>query len=168
LSRGIVHLSVVITGNGEDRRGVALVRFIELGIIVVMRAGELNDIADVITELSRGCASQSGYHLVGHVRLKFSILDAAGVAQDVANHLACIRDVLGNGLKIVAQKVVVGREAQWLRQRLISGVSVGEGVESTHTSMRLRLTLLDVGADCAWFQHNDGLLRVRIRTRRTK
>ena len=82
LSGGIVDLSVVIAGDREDGRSVLLVGLIELGVVVVVRAGEVDDVAYVIAELrriARFCQGQATISL-GDIGLELAILDTAGVA----------------------------------------------------------------------------------------
>ena len=146
----IVHFPVVIARNRKNRRGIALIRLVELRVVVVVRAGEVHHVANVIAELRRIRAigaAQGIDHSVGDVGLKFAVLNAAGVAQYMEDHLVGRADMLRDILKMVAQSVVVRRKAEWLRQRLIACVSMREGIERTHTGMRLRMALFNVGTN---------------------
>ena len=78
---GIVDLAVVVAGDGEDRRSVSLVGLVKLGVVVVVQAGEVDDVAHVIAE-QRGVFSgfrEGRHHLIRDVGLKLAVLNAAGV-----------------------------------------------------------------------------------------
>ncbi len=151
----IVNLPVMISGNGEDRRGVALVRLIELRIVIIVRSGEVDHVANVIAELRRVCARRSQFldHLLGHMGLKLGILNPSGISHHVENHFPGIGDVLGHCLEVVGQSVIVRGKAQRLGQGLVAGITVREGTERSHAGVRLRLAFFEMWSNLAGLHH---------------
>ena len=119
------------------------VRLVKLRVIIIGRAGEIDDVADMIAEqrLAAVAAGQMLEHLVGDIALKFAVLHAAGIADDMKRELAVVADRLGDLGKLVGvgQVVVVGRQSQRARQRLKAGVAMADGMQRAYAGMRLRM-----------------------------
>src|SRR5579872_1142654 len=141
----------MVAGDRENRRRVMGVRFVELRIVFVVHAGEVHDIADVIAELWHRplAGGQAVDHALGNMPLKFSVLNAASVADDVKYHLAGLLDLVTDRGEILYEIIVVGRQAEWTRQRLEARVAVGQRVESSHARVGLRLPLYGTRFDGA-------------------
>jgi hypothetical protein len=106
-----------------------------------MHAGEIDDVADVIAELRSlflGNA-QAFDHLIGDMALKFPVLHAAGIADDMKPHLLGLRDRRTDRGKIVREVVAVGRQSKRARQRLVARVAMGDRIERRNAAVRLRL-----------------------------
>ena len=74
------------------------IRLIELGVVVVVQPGEIDDVTDVITELGGGRGVRYlGNHLLRDIVLEFAVLDAAGISHDMEHHLF-------RGLKIISDR----------------------------------------------------------------
>jgi hypothetical protein len=97
LGRRIVNLPVVIARDGEDRDLIMGVRLVELRVVVVVRSGLIDHVADVITEVRFATIAgvQVFNHLPGDVILEFTVLDTPGVADHVKDLLALLRDTGG-------------------------------------------------------------------------
>ena len=74
LHGGIVYFAIVIAGDGQNGDGVGGAGFVELGVVVLMHAGEIDDVAYVIAELGRRWigGAELGDHLIGDVGLKLA------------------------------------------------------------------------------------------------
>src|SRR6516165_4397980 len=126
----------MISWDREDRRRVMRIRFVELGIVVIVGTGEINDVANVVAELWT-IFRQRPDHLIRHVRLKLRVLYSTGIAEDIADHRTLAN--LSHDLReVFAEIVAIRREPQGPGQLLISRVTVGQRIKGAHAAMRLR------------------------------
>jgi hypothetical protein len=116
------------------------VGLVELSVIIVSFAREVDDVADVIAELRLVLgAGEMIDHLLRDIVLRGAVLYAAGIADDVKHHPLGILDRGADIRKVFRQIVVIGRQSQRPRQRLEAGVAVGEGVQRGDALVRLRM-----------------------------
>src|SRR5579871_2042473 len=139
----------MIARNREDRWYVVGVGFIELRIVIVMHAGEIDDVAHMIAELRSRPVAQALDHLVSDLALKLTVLDAAGIADDMKHHFFRMRDRVTDRRKILHEIVVVRRQPERSRKRLEAGVAVGQWMQGSHAGVGLRLPGFGAGFDRA-------------------
>ena len=89
--------AVVIAGDGDDRRRILAIRFIEL-VVVILRLTEIVDhVAKMKKEMGDICGRflvKIGDHLIGDQRYVFRPLHRPGVADRVKHELTRLRDRL--------------------------------------------------------------------------
>ena len=153
LRRRVVDLAVMIAGNGKDRHFIVSVRLVELRVIIIVHAGKVDDVADVIAELRRAAlaAGQIIDHVLGDIALVFAVLHAAGIADDMKDHLAL--DLGRDVRKILGDVVVIGRQTERPRQRLEADIAMGDGVQRADAAMRLGIFGRRPRPHCARPQH---------------
>ena len=103
------------------------VRFVELGVIIVLHSREIDDVSDVIEKL-RLAARQSIDHLFRDIVLEFTVLNASGIAGNVKDHLVLLFDGVGNVREGVRQLIVIRRQSQRTRQWLKADVPVTDWI----------------------------------------
>ena len=132
------------------------IRFVELGIVVVMTAGEVNNIPHVIAELRRGRVPgcELGDHLANDIVLKLAIENAARITENMKHHLLRSAQVLGDLGKIIRKRVMIRRQAQWPGKRLKTCVSISDGVQRADAGVGLGILGNGVGADSPGSQSN--------------
>jgi hypothetical protein len=101
-----VNDGVMIAGDGEYRRGVIAVGIVELIVVVLRLAEEVDDVSKMV-EKSRAGGRIGGFkvvsHLVGNEKLVRGSLDSSRVADAVKGEAVCVR-VEGAGGKNVAER----------------------------------------------------------------
>jgi hypothetical protein len=101
-------------------------------------------------------AALAAVEMIEHLRcdiiLKFSILDAAGIADDMENHFLFFRYVLADCGKMLGKIVMIRRRSQWPRQRLIADVAVADWMQRADAGMGLRLLRLMARSNSAGVQ----------------
>ena len=101
---GVVDLAVVIAGNGQYRNIVVRVGLVELSVIIISFAREVDDVADVVAELRLVLgADEMIDQLLRNIVLRGAVLYAAGIADDVKHHPLGILDRVADIRKVFAR-----------------------------------------------------------------
>src|SRR5258707_4845746 len=105
-------------------------------------------------------AARVAVQMIDHLRrdiiLKFSVLDAARIADDMENHFLFFRYVLADRGKMLGKIVMVRRQSQRPRQRLIADVAVADGMQRADAGMGLRLLRIMARSNSAGVQDGIG------------